>query len=216
MTRNPTPAEIINDAIDGALAGLYMHLPGRVVRYDEAIQAADVQPIGRVRYQDEDGNQITETLPVLTDVPVIFPGGGGYTVTFPVAVGDEVWLEFSATSLDKWKRSLSSGTIDPINHSRHSIADAIATPGLRSLKRARKNMPTDHVLIGSDGGTAHGAALGDNLKTYVLGIDGSGASLTCLQGFCAAVATALTGLGVPTSGPSSPTKLVSATVKVTE
>jgi hypothetical protein len=211
MTRNPTLPEVINDAVDGALAGLYMHLPARVVRYDAATQLCDAQPINKVRYQDEDGNAVIEALPVITSVPVIFPGGGDMTITFPVEVGDTVMLEFSGVSLDKWLQTATSGTLDPGNHGRHSIADAIATPGLRNARKTRKNMPTDHVLIGEDGGTAHGAALGDSLKTYVLGVTGAGTDPTCLQGFLTLVATALS-----LTPPNSPAALESATVKVTE
>lgn len=212
MTRNPTTAEIINDAIDGALAGIYMHLPARVVRYDASTQLCDAQPINKVRYQDEDGNAVVEALPVITSVPVIFPGGGAFTVTFPIEVGDTVLLEFSGVSLDKWLQTIASGAIDPGNHGRHSIADAVATPGLRNARKARKNMPTNHVRIGRDGADAQGVALGEALDEYINGVTPSPDSdPTCLRGFIAAVATFA---GVP--APSSPDELVSSTVKVTE
>jgi hypothetical protein len=70
-----------------------------------------------------------ESLPVITDVPVVFPGAGDYSVTFPIAKGDTVLLIFAEGSLDQWLTK--GGEVDPQDDRRFSLTDAIAIPSLR-------------------------------------------------------------------------------------
>lgn len=220
MSRNPSLAEVVNLATETALETLYVSLPGRVTRYDAATQEADVQPIPRVRYTAESGEAVVEDLPVVPSVPVIFPGGGGFTVTFPISVGDTVLLVFSGASMDKWLTANTDDSLDPETHARHSLADAVAIPGLKNFRRPRSSAPTDHVRIGIDGADSQGVGLGDALDEYVNGSTPSPLTDTsCLRGFLAAVAVVVNGVSpgtVPASGPDAPGALSSATVKVTD
>jgi hypothetical protein len=210
MQRNPTLAEVVNEAIDGALDGIYVSLPGRVVRYDASTQQADVQPIPKVRHTDETGAAVVGPLPVVPSVPVQFPGGGGFSCTFPIEVGDTVLLVFSGASMDKWLAGSSADTpLDPETHARHALADAVAIPGVRSFRRARPAgaMPSDHVRLGTEAGTAQGVALSTPLATY----------LGQIHTWAGLVQTALNSAGFPVSPPlASPPTVASATVKVTE
>lgn len=212
-SRNPTLAEIANAAAQSALDELFVSLPGRVVRYDAATQSVDVQPIPKVRHADEDGALVVESLPVVPSVPVVFPGGGGFTITFPISVGDTVLLVFSGCSIDKWLQAGTDEALDPEAHTRHALADAVAIPGLKNFRRPRESAPTDHVRIGVDGADTQGVALGadlksylDDLKTYIAGHTHTG------------VTTGGGVSGTPSPSPSAPTvpALESATVKVTE
>jgi hypothetical protein len=91
-------------------------------------------------------------LPVLQDVPVLVPSGGGYSLTFPIMPGDEVLLVFSDTSLDVW---LEAGGVnnDPINQRRHSLSDAVAIFGLRSKPRGLSGYSTSSAQLRSDDGS---------------------------------------------------------------
>src|SRR5260363_73502 len=44
-------------------------------------------------------------LPLLGDVPVFFPRGGGCTLTFPVQKGDECVVVFASRCIDGWWQS---------------------------------------------------------------------------------------------------------------
>jgi hypothetical protein len=143
---------VINEAIDSSLDSLYISLPGRVVRYDSATQQVDVQPIPKVRHVDENGTPVVQQLPVVPSVPVVFPGGGGFAVTFPITVGDTVLLVFSGVSIDKWLQSGSDAPVDPETYARHALADAVAIPGLRNFARPRPAPVANAVAIGAETG----------------------------------------------------------------
>ena len=91
----PDLAVVVRAAMTARLRDMHMGMPGRVVRYDADCQAADVQPLVRRPYKDEAGERQTELLAVVTDVPVVWPGGGGFGFTAPLEVGDDVWLSFA-------------------------------------------------------------------------------------------------------------------------
>lgn len=167
MSRNPSLPEVINNATESALEEILTWVPGRVVRYDAATQQVDVQPIPKDRHFDEAGNTVVTTRPVVPSVPVAFPGGGGLTITFPIAVGDVVVLLFSGVSIDKWTRSGSDAEHDPETHARHSPTDAVAIPAIKAFSRPRSSVPTDCVRIGTDGAAEQGVALGEALQTFL-------------------------------------------------
>ena len=67
-------------------------------------------------------------LTALKNVPVRFPRGGGYSVRYPIAVGDSGLAVISERSLDIWK--LQGGTVDPKDNRLHNLSDAVFFPGL--------------------------------------------------------------------------------------
>lgn len=143
MANSPTLVEAIRRAMEASSSEICTALPARVESYDAAAQRASVQPLIRRTYQDESGARQVERLPVISDVPVSFPGAGDYSISWPLAKGDIVLLVFSQASIDKW---LTSGKdVDPLDDRRHSLNDAIAIPGLRAFggKGAAAPIPSD-------------------------------------------------------------------------
>lgn len=147
--REPTLGEVIRRALDAHDARLRVGLPGRIERYDAATKRADVKPLIMGAYVDSDGDRHAESLPVLTDVPVLFPGGGGFFVTFPVAVGNVCELRFADASLDHWKAK--GGEVDPLEDRPHDLSNAIAIVGLEAPANATPAHATHAVLGKSDG-----------------------------------------------------------------
>ena len=90
-------------------------------------------------------------MPVIPCVPVVFPAAGGFSVTFPVNVGDTVLLVFASQSLDNWLFSDGHDT-DPDDPRRHGLTDAIALPGLRPFTQALPSAQLPHLSIGKEGG----------------------------------------------------------------
>ena len=98
------------------------------------------------------------TLPILEDVPILIPSGGGYSFTVPIKQGDEVLLVFSDTVLDGWLQNGVNGTaftggetgVYPTDLRRHSLSDAVAICGLRSKPRAIANYSTMSAQLRSD------------------------------------------------------------------
>ena len=115
--------------VDSAIKNLHTCLPGIIVSFDPVKQTAQVQPALK-RVFAETG---AVNLPVCVDVPVVFPGGGGYFLTFPVAPGDECLLMFSERCIDYWYAS--GGTQEPAEYRTHDYSDGIAIVGLNSQPR---------------------------------------------------------------------------------
>lgn len=130
MSVTPNLAELIDASLDARLDGLMTALPGRVMSYSSSDQTADVQPLIKAAYVDETGARRVELLPIVTHVPIVFPGGGGNSHTWPVSEGDTVLLVFSTASLDKWLDG-DGRAVDPGDDRRHNLSDAVAIPGLR-------------------------------------------------------------------------------------
>lgn len=121
-----TPEEAHAAQIEGRLKDLHTCLPGIIASFDPDTQTASVQPaIKRIFTEKGPLN-----LPVCVDVPVAFPGGGDFFLTFPVKAGDECILLFSERAIDNWHAS--GGTQTPAEYRLHDLSDGIAIVGLNS------------------------------------------------------------------------------------
>lgn len=112
--------------IHGRLKDLHTCLPGIIASFDPTTQTASVQPAIK-RIFTENG---AVNLPLCVDVPVAFPGGGDFFLTFPVKAGDECILWFSERAIDNWH--VSGGTQTPAEYRLHDLSDGIAIVGLNS------------------------------------------------------------------------------------
>jgi hypothetical protein len=92
------------------------------------------------------------TLPLLQDVPVVTLGGGGWTLTFPIQVGDECLVIFTDTPLDVWLQNGGTGNA-PISQRRHSLSDAVAIVGWRSTPRGLANYSTTSAQLRNNDGS---------------------------------------------------------------
>lgn len=178
----PTLSGIIRTQIGRVLDGMHTCMPGRVTSYDAASQEASVQPLFKGTRRADGGEPIVEALPVINHVPVVFPGAGAYSITFPVSKGDTVLLVFAEQSLDKWL--VNDGIVDPQSTRRFHISDAIAIPGLRSFRNPIEDVPTDALVITGDSiklgskNASDPVALKSDLDAFASGIDVRIAALT--------------------------------------
>lgn len=123
-------------------------LPGIIVSFNAATQTAQVQPAIRTIFMDTGAVD----LPVLVDVPVQFPRGGGFVLTFPVAKGDECLLVFSERAIDFWWER--GGIQLPSEYRLHDLSDAFAIMGVSSRPKMVTNFNTTATELRSlDGNT---------------------------------------------------------------
>lgn len=125
-----TPEEAHAAQIEGRLKDLHTCLPGIIVSFDPEKQTAQVQPAIQ-RIFTEKG---AVNLPVCVDVPVQFPGGGDFFLTFPIKAGDECILWFSERAIDNWH--MAGGTAPPAEYRLHDLSDGLAMVGLNSQPKA--------------------------------------------------------------------------------
>ena len=176
MTRTPSLAEVINFALDQRLGDVRISMPGRVERWDPNKQLIDAQPLVKQHYEDEEGNTQTEALPLIPNVPVVYPSGGGFSLKFPLRRGDSVLLVFSASSLDRWLDG--GGLVDPVDDYRHALADAVAIPGLHDFRHPLATPHVTALTVGRDGDPDEPAVCGDELHSFLTALLNTVRSLT--------------------------------------
>lgn len=96
--------------------------------YPGSPATVDVQPaVNDVRFDTDTDERISEPMSIIPQVPIVYPCGGGYVFTFPLAPGDKVQL--IADDLDPTAHRLSGRQSDPIDVRRHAGAYWKAFPG---------------------------------------------------------------------------------------
>lgn len=143
--QTPSLSDVISGAIDIRLEDLHTAMPAKVTAYDRTTQSISAQPLIKQGTLNEEGDRQVTAYPVITHVPVCFPGSGGFSITWPIAVGDIVLLVFASGSLDKWLSV--GGHVDPNDDRRHNLSDAIAIPGLRPFSGAIDGLSSTHMEI---------------------------------------------------------------------
>jgi hypothetical protein len=148
-SRSPEPEEVLRQAFAYFLGDTHTALPARVEEYYPDEQKIDAKPLIKRRVVGGDGSELLEELPIIPDVPVVFPRNANFFLTFPLAAGDLVLLVFVERSLDKWLASTGEDT-DPDEFRMHDLSDAVALPGLYPFSSALKDVDKERMALGRD------------------------------------------------------------------
>ena len=149
-----TPATNIRNGIKEQLKDVHTSMPGIIETFDPETQLATVQPaIKRIFITREVDKEILTPLdlPVLVNVPVIFPRGGGFSLTFPVKAGDECLLTFCERDIDIWHET--GKTEAPRAMRFHDLSDATAFVGLSSMPNKIPNYNPNSTELKADDGS---------------------------------------------------------------
>ena len=136
-------SEVLATVARKPLRKAFVCLPGVVMAFDPVTARAQVQPA--IDYLiDDDTTQASH--PVVLDVPVAYPAGGGYASVFPLSVGDNVLLHFSQRGLTDWRDRMDRG-VDATGSAPDAgvmfrIQDAFAVPGFLA---GMVNVPVDAI-----------------------------------------------------------------------
>lgn len=149
------PEEALRAAWDGFRSGLWTALPGIIQSFDPATITAVVQPAIQGIVRRQDGTAQAVNLPLLPDVPVVFPRGGGCTLTFPIypGGGDECLVIFASRCIDAWWQS--GGVQIPMEPRMHDLSDAFALVGPFSQAAKITNVSTTKTQLRSDDGSTY-------------------------------------------------------------
>lgn len=145
--------EVLRAAMRAWQASVWTALPGIIQSYDSTAGTVVVQPALRGVVQQPTGAFDAVDLPLLLDVPVVFPSGGGCTLTFPLAEGDECLVVFSSRCIDGWWQS--GGVQLPMEPRLHDLSDGFCIPGPRSVPNMPADISADAVQLRSDDGEAY-------------------------------------------------------------
>nr|HDI2064424.1 phage baseplate protein [Klebsiella pneumoniae] len=151
-TRSGALAEVLASERKTLNEQLRVALPGIIQSFDPDTVTAVVQPAIRYIERDNDGNKETKDYPLLVDVPVIFPRGGGCTLTFPVKEGDECLVIFADRCIDFWWQS--GGIQEPVDGRMHDLSDAFCIVGPQSQAKKIRGISTTAAQLRTDDGSA--------------------------------------------------------------
>ena len=131
---------------------LRVSIPGIVQEYDAVQQTVTVQVALREKLSI-DGDESWADVPLLLDVPMVFPRAGGYVLTLPITSGDEVLVVFGDCCIDAWWQS--GGVQNQIDTRRHDLSDAFAIPGPWSQPRRVPGYSTNSAQLRNEAGSAY-------------------------------------------------------------
>lgn len=129
---------------------LLFALPGRIESYDAGKQRASIRLQLQYYVPDGLGGRVAKEHPVLSNVPIAFPQGGGFFCSFPLAQGDPVTVVFCDVPIGAW---LQKGSVcEPGAEDRHTTAGAIALPaGPQPSKSPLQSADASNMMLGKDG-----------------------------------------------------------------
>ena len=126
--------------------------PGIIQSFDPASQSCTVQLAIRERVKNDDGTTSDTPVPILLDVPVVFPRTAKFALTLPVEAGDECLVVFADSCINAWYSS--GGVQNQEERRRHDLSDGFAVIGVGSIPAALGEYAADAMeLRGLEGKT---------------------------------------------------------------
>lgn len=147
QSRTGDEQQLITQVQQNVSSQLRVALPGIIQSFNPHTVTAVVQPAIRGFY---DGQSVP--MPLLVDVPVIFPRGGGCTLTFPVKAGDECLLIFGDRGMDFWWQN--GGIQEPVEQRQHALSDGFAIVGPQSQAQKISDISMSGAQLRTDDGAA--------------------------------------------------------------
>jgi hypothetical protein len=155
------PREYLNDseeaqrlAMEGNQAGIWTAMPCIVQSVDLTKMTLSCVIAIQGRMEDQNGLLSFVNISPIQDVPIVFPSAGGFTITMPIAVGDEVLVLFAARCIDSWWQNGGFGNV-PMEYRMHDLSDGFAIPGPKSVPRAIASISATDLQIRNDAGTTY-------------------------------------------------------------
>ena len=155
-------------AIEGALSQVWTAMPATITSVDLAAQTVSCQPAVKGAQTAKDGSVSSISMPLLVDVPLVWPRAGGYAVTFPVAAGDECLVVFASRCIDGWWQS--GGEQEPAEKRMHDLSDGFAILAPTSQANKLANVQTDGAEFRNESRTQF-IKLADDGKIYITASD---------------------------------------------
>ena len=142
------PEEAEQKKLDSLSAQIRVAMPGIVKGVNLAAQTVTVQIALQGKISDENG-EAWVNMPLLQDVPIVWPRAGGFALTLPVKAGDECLVVFGDRCIDSWWQS--GGVQKPMDERTHDLSDAFAVFGITSQPRKLANVQADAIELRDDG-----------------------------------------------------------------
>jgi hypothetical protein len=140
--------------LDGRQANTWTAMPGVVQSVNLALMTVEVQIAIKGEITDENENVQSVNYPLLLDVPIVFPSAGGFTLTMPITVGDEVLVIFASRCIDAWWQAGGVNNV-PMEARMHDLSDAFAMPGPKSKPNVIGSISATACQLRTNDGTVY-------------------------------------------------------------
>ena len=204
MTSPATLTDAIRNGVLYQLLNVHTAFPGKIVTYDYTQKRASIQPQIDKKYTDG----TTQPMPILNNVPVVFPYASGASITFPVNAGDTCLVVCCERSIDNW---ITNGLQQPPTDPRKlDLSDGVAIMGLVPYNQTSPADNNTDFLISYGGSKIRikpdGAVVIDTASTVAIGTSTTEVLdvLSQLMGLL----TGLTVMGTSFGGPLDATFIV--------
>lgn len=114
---------------------------GLIKSFDGTRRTAEVQILFKRKLMDG----TIQSYPQIIDLPVFTLQGGGGSLQFPIAAGDQCIVLFADRRLDEWFQSGQEAV--PGDARMHDLSDGIALVGLNALNSALPIYPSNKVVL---------------------------------------------------------------------
>ncbi|MDR2674455.1 MAG: hypothetical protein LBC18_06200 [Opitutaceae bacterium] len=129
-----------------AASFFHCHKLGTIEKFDPSAQTAEVRIAHKCEWQGK-----VRDYPLLVDVPVFVPAGGGAALTMPVKPGDPCLVLFSDRDIDAWFAKGAKDAVPPTARM-HDIADGLAIVGFRPATAPVPSYHADDAELRNAGG----------------------------------------------------------------
>lgn len=147
------PEESLRLALENAQSQMWTALPSVVTAVDLSKQTVSVQPSVQGNISAPDGSSQSVNLPLLVDVPIVWPRAGGFALTFPIVAGDEVLVVFASRCIDAWWQSGGVGVQAEVRM--HDLSDGFAVLAPTSQPKKLSNVSSSNVQLRDEAGTTY-------------------------------------------------------------
>lgn len=146
----PSHEDVLQSWLDSHSSDLHTAFPGKIQSYDPNTRTATVLPLIKVPLQTEDGDIVSESLPALPHIPILFPRVGPWSWTAPVASGDLVLVVACESSIGHLRATGEAS--EPGYLRRHGLGSCVALLGFFCANPAPAPSDQTALVIGKDGG----------------------------------------------------------------
>lgn len=147
------PEESLRLAMENVQSQIWTALPSVVTAVDLSKQTVSVQPSVQGNISSPDGSSQSVNLPLLVDVPIVWPRAGGFALTFPIVAGDEVLVVFASRCIDSWWQSGGVGVQAEVRM--HDLSDGFAVLAPTSQPKKLSDVSSSNVQLRDEAGTTY-------------------------------------------------------------
>lgn len=139
--------------LDGRQSQMWTALPAVIVSVNLVSMTVSAQPTIQGTVTNSESSTTNVNLPLLVDVPIVFPSAGGFALTFPIIPGDEALIVFSSRCIDSWWSLGGVGV--PLESRMHDLSDGFAILGPKSLPKVFPSVSATATQLRNLAGTSY-------------------------------------------------------------